>query len=267
MARWIAFKEALVLALKSWRLWLLQLFGNTVIFLGFLWWLHISEAHWWNVLFSFVLIVVLFVSALAVHGGTLRYFQLAHEDKAAKPWPAFSSALRHLLALAVCVLVLHVLEHLVSEMGSYEQTFPGYLRSEFPAWLRGMISENRLDRLYTDLVWLLRWMVVPGLLLPFALSAAGRGFRGLIAFGDWRRTVGRIIYWITLLVASLIGVYCVSEIMHWKLNPETATLQGDTTSLIFRFLFVILLGIFAWLLTCSMLGRLRKTGQSGSQPQ
>jgi hypothetical protein len=167
----------------------------------------------------------------------------------------------------VWVFILHVFEHLISEMDVYQQALPGYLRSGFPAWLRRMISEPRLDAIYADLVWLLRWIVAPGLLLPFAMSAAGRGFRGLIAFGDWRRTIIKRVYWITVVIASVVGVYCVNKLMGWKLNPETATLAGEQASLAIRFFFASLLGIFAWLLTCSMLGRLRSSGQAGTQPQ
>jgi hypothetical protein len=209
------------------------------------------------------------VAVLVLHGGTLNYFRNIHEDKTARITlrPAFVQALKHLLAIAVCVFVLHVLEHLIGEMDFYRQTLPGYLRSEFPAWLRRMISEPRLDAIYADLVWILRWIIAPGLLLPFALSAASRGFRGLIAFGDWRRTIGKLVYWITLVIASLIGVYCVDKLMGWKLNPETATLAGEQASFAIRLFFASLLGIFAWLLTCSVLGRLRSAGQTGTQPQ
>jgi hypothetical protein len=267
MARWSTFKEAFVLSLKSWRVWLLQFFGNAAIFLAFLWWLRISEAHWWNLLFGFVLIALTAVAALVLHGGTLNYFQRVHEDKASRLSPAFRTALKHVAAVFVWALVFFCLRWLVGKLDDYSQTVPGYLRSEFPAWLRRMISEPRLDRFYSDLVWLLRWVVLPGLFLPLALFASARGFRGLIALKDWRRVLGHLDYWITLLVASLIGVYCVSEIMGWKTFSETSTPPGETTSLVFKLLFASLLGIFAWLLTCSVLGRLRSTRQPGTQPQ
>lgn len=267
MSRWMAFKEALVVAVKSWRLWLLQLFGNAAIFLIFVWWLHTSEAHWWQLALQIIQVLFAAVAVLVLHGGTLDYFRNIYEDKTAGMRPAFVNALKHLLALAVCAFVLHVFEHLIGKLDSYEQTLPGYLRSEFPAWLRRMISEPRLDAIYADLVWVLRWIVAPGLLLPFASSAANRGFRGLIAFGDWRRAISKRVYWITLVIASVIGVYCVNKLMGWRLNPETATLGGEQASLVIRFFFASLLGVFAWLLTCSMLGRLRSSGQAGTQPQ
>jgi hypothetical protein len=267
MARWITFKEASALACKSWRLWLLHLFGNGAIFLTFVWWLRISEAHWWSLLLGLVLLAVAGAAALVLHGGTLNYFQSAHEDKSAKLPPAFRQAFKHVAALLVWALVFFLVRAVIGLLDDYTSTIPGYLRSEFPAWLRRMISERRLDSIYSDCVWILRWIVLPGLLLPFALSAAGRGFRGLIALEEWRRTLVSLVYWITLVVASVIGVYCVNGIMGWKLNPETASLRAEQISLAVRLFFASLLGIVAWLLTCSVVGRLRVGRQSGAQPE
>lgn len=266
MARWSWLKETLVVSVSNWRLWLLQFVANATVFLGFVWWLHISEAHWWNLLFSFLLIVVIVAAALLVHGGTLNYFQSAHLDRAAHLRPALGKALTHLSAIFVWALVFFFLRYCVGLLDDYEVTFPGFLRSEFPAWLRRMVSEPGLDSIYSGFVSLLRWVVLPGLLLPFALFSADRGFRGLIALREWRRTLRSLGYWITLVVAAILGVWCVEAIMGWKPDPKTSTLAGEQTSLAFRLLFAYLLGIFCWLLTCSVLGRsvLRSSGQAGA---
>lgn len=269
MARWSSLKETLVVSVSNWRLWLLQFFANAVIFLGFVWWLHISEAHWWNLLFSFLLIVVIAVAALLLHGGTLNYLRDAHADKAAKLPPAFGRALRNLPAIFVWALVFFLLRYCIGRLDEYEYTLPGYLRSEFPAWLRRMINEPRLDSIYSGLVTTLRWLVLPGLLLPFALFSADKGFRGLIAFRAWGRTLRSPGYWITLMVAAILGVWCIEAIMGWKLDPKTSTLTGEQTSLAFRLLLAYLLGIFSWLLAGSAVGRsvTRSSGQAGVQPQ
>ncbi|HMF89367.1 MAG TPA: hypothetical protein VKL40_01900 [Candidatus Angelobacter sp.] len=267
MARWNSLKDAVVLALKNWRLWLLQFVGNVAIFLAFVGWLQIKEAHWWQLVFSLLLAALLVSTPLVLHGGTLNYFESAHQDRSARLLPAFRSAVKHLAALVVWFLVVHFLWHVATHLEAYSTSFPGYLRSEFPAWLRRMISEPALDNTYSFLLWLLLFVVLPGLFLPFAMFAAGRGFRGLIALRDWRRTVANPVYWIALVVAAVIGVYCTPKIMDWKLDPKTATLSAEKTSLAFRLLFAYLLAIFSWLLACSALGRASlSSGQAGSQP-
>jgi hypothetical protein len=267
MARWSLFKDALVVAMKNWRLWLVQFVGNAAIFLAFVWWLRMSDAHWWNVLFSFVLIVVIVAGALLLHGGTLNYFQSAHQDKTTRLHPAFKTALTHLPAIFVWALIFFFLRYWVGRLDDYRFTLPGYLRSEFPAWLRRMISEPRLDSIYSGLISILLWIVLPGLLLPFALFSADKGFRGLLAFAAWRRTLRKLAYWLVLVLATILGVYCVGAIMGWKLDPKTSTLGAEKASLTFRLLFAYLLGLFSWLLTCSTLGRTRSLGQSAAQPQ
>lgn len=265
MARWSSMVEALTLSVRNWRLWVLQFIGNAAIFALFLSWLRVPDAHWWQLLFQFLLMVVVAVAALVLHGGTLNYFQSAHLDKPKTPplLPAFLRALKHLLAIAVCVLVFYFLRNLIDRLDNYELSFPGYLRSGFPAWLRRMISEPALDNLYSGFVSLLRWVVLPGLLLPFALFSADSGFRGLIALRDWSKTVRSIAYWIALVAAAVIGVYFVQSIMGWKLNPNTSTLPGEEASFVTRQLVAYLLGLFAWFLACSMLGRTR-AARSGS---
>lgn len=261
MARWNSLVEGLILSVRNWRLWLLQFIGNAAIFAVFLGWLRVPDAHWWQLLFQFLLMVLMAAAVLVLHGGTLNYFQSAHLDKTTPLPPAFLRALKHILAIAVCLLVFYFLRTLVGRLDDYEQSFPGYLRSGFPAWLRRMINEPALDNLYSGFVSLLRWVVLPGLLLPFALFSADRGFRGWIALRDWSKTVGSITYWTALVAAAVIGVYLVQLIMGWKLDPNTSTLRGEEASFVTRQLLAYLLVLFAWLLTCSMLGRRRAVRQ------
>lgn len=268
MARWIPVKDALFLAVGNWRLWLLQFAGNAVLFLAFIWWLRPHEANWWELLYSSLAILLIAMAALVLHGGTLNYFAGAHRDRATEIPSSLRKAFQHIPALIVWTLIFFTLYWLTGKLDQYAVTLPGYLRSEFPAWLRRSISEPALDNIYSGALWLLQWVILPGLLLPFALASAANGFRGLIAFGDWKKAVRSLGYWITLIVAVGIGVGCVEAIMSWRLDPKTATLSAEKTSLAFRLLFAYLVGIFSWLLAGSILGRKMagSGGQSGAQP-
>jgi hypothetical protein len=261
MARWSSLREALVLSLKNWRLWLVQFAGNAIIFALFYGWLQVQEAHWWQLFFQALLILLIIVSILVLHGGTLAYFQSAHADRAAQLLPAFRKALKHIAALAVCVFIVHIPWALSGHLYNYQTSFPGYLRSEFPAWLRRMISEPALDNTYTFLLFVLRWVILPGLLLPFLLFCADKGFRGFIAFRDWRKTVRSLAYWIVLVVAAIVGVHFVQLVMGWRLDPKTSTLHGEYMSFAMRQLLAYLLALFSWLFVGSMLGRAGRAAQ------
>jgi hypothetical protein len=267
MARWSSLKSVLLTPVRSWRLWLLQFLGNVVIFLGFLWWLRTPDAHWWQLLLQVVLVVLIVVAASVLQGGTLNYFKSTQQGSVAQLTPAFRSAFRHVAAFFLWAVVFFYLWNLIGRLHDYDTRFPGYLRSEFPAWLRNIVSEPTLDNLYSTFVSFLRWVVLPALLLPFALFTADRGFRGLIAFRDWRGKLRSLGYWLTLVVAAILGVYCVTKIAYWTLDPKTATLAAEKTSLAFRLLFAYLLALFSWLLTCSVLGRARSVGEPAAQPK
>jgi uncharacterized membrane protein YidH (DUF202 family) len=269
MARWSSAKETVVVAVRNWRLWLLQFVANAAIFLAFVAWLRFPDAHWWQLILQLFLVLLIAVAVLVLHGGTLNYYESAHQVKTASLSPAFLKAFKHAAAIAVLAFLVHFFEHLIGHLAHYQQTFPGYLRSGFPAWLRRMITESALDNAYALLLFMLVWVVLPGLLLPFALFASSRGFRGLVAFGDWRRAIANLLYWIALVVAAVIGVGSSGLIMSWKLNPKSSTLAGEQASLAIRLFFAYLLAIFAWLLTCSIVGRraTRGSGEASTQPQ
>lgn len=267
MSRWSSMKDALVVALTSWRLWLVQLLGNAILFLVFLWWLRPHEASGWQLFYSSVAVLLTVAAALVLHGGTLDYSRSRHKARTARLADSFRRALRHLPAILVWTLAFFFLEWLIARLDNYAVPFPGYLRSEFPAWLRRMISEPLLDSIYTGFFWLLRWVFLPGLLLPFALFCAEKGFRGFAALHERRRTVISLVYWIVLLAAALIGVSSTQAIMGWTLDAKTATLRAEEISLFFRLFFAYLLGIFSWLLACSMLGLRAARGSPGAAAQ
>jgi hypothetical protein len=81
---------------------------------------------------------------------------------------------------------------------------------------------------------------------------------------DWSKTVRSIAYWIVLAAAAVIGVWLVQLIMDWKLDPNTSSLRAEEASFVTRQLVAYLLGLFAWFLACSMLGRTRAVRQPGA---
>lgn len=264
MARWSSLRDAVVLSLKNWRLWLVQLAGNAIIVALFVGWLRVPEAHSWQLVFQALLILAIVAAVLVLHGGTLVYFKSAHENRAAQLTPAFRQALKHIFALAVCVFIVHIPLALSGHLYHYQTSFPGYLRSGFPAWLRRMISEPTLDHTYTFLLFLLRWVILPGLLLPFLLFCADRGFRGLVAFRDWAKTVRSLAYWIALIVAAVVGVYLVEAVMGWRPGSKPGTFRGEQVSFVLRQLLAYVLALFSWLFVASTLGRARGPGQPGA---
>jgi hypothetical protein len=243
-------------ALRHWPLWLLQFLGNAPIIVISGLWVLIGDAHIWQLVLSFLIAMLIIAGALVLHGGTMNYYVDLLEERSESLEPALRRAFKHLLPLAIWAAVFFCVLYLgVSRLDGYRYSFPGYLRSEFPAWLRRLMSEQTMDNLYAGFVAFVRWVVTPGLLLPFGLSSAQFGFRGLVAFRDWARTLRNLAYWLVLVIASLMGVYVVHKILGWTLNEETATLGEEKIWLGFRMLVAYLLALYSWLIVCFMLAQ------------
>lgn len=246
-------RATLISAVRHPRLWIVQLLGNVVIVLTFALWMNIDVATGFTVFLNFFFGLVLIVEVLLLHGGTLNYFTDADANPAPGMGKAFKSALRHLPALVIFAAIFSCVVWLLGMLDDYQYSFPGYLRSEFPAWLRRHISEPGMDHFYIGFLAFLRWVVIPGLLLPLGLLCAGLGFRGFISFRAWGRILRRFAYWVVLIFAALVGAYLNTKILHWTLNPDTSTLGEQKVWFGFRLLVAYLLALLSWLWVCAML--------------
>jgi hypothetical protein len=251
-------------SLRSGPVLLLQFFLNPILFALFALWLLIAEATVWQLALNVVLVVVIVTGGLLLHGGTLNYFSDRFRDEGAGVAKAFGRALRHLGAIAACAVIIYWVWALAGQLSDYGQTVPTYLRSTLPAFLRQHISLAPLTGVYDGLVFLLRWVVIPGLSLPLVLRAADQGFRGFgrAGWAAWKKTIASFQYWMILVIAALLGVYASDKIMDWRPTSKDTTFLTETASLVLRLFFAYLLGLFSWLLACALIGRRGWLGQN-----
>ena len=256
MARRAIVRSALAGSFRNWRLWLIQAIANPILFALFAVWLLIPVANRWYVVLNAVVILVIAVSIVVLHAGTLNYFHDRKRSEGALLKPAFVRALRNILAVAVCVAVFYLLWTLMDRADAYSELLPAYIRSMMPAALRRHITLAFLQYSYAWIAFAVRWLVIPGLVLPFTLAAAEMGFRGFwrAGFAMWKRSVWCLRYWLVLALAVLVGVIATQEIVAWTPNFETSTLGHETFSVVVRVIFAYALGLWAWMLTCSVVG-------------
>ncbi|HLJ90930.1 MAG TPA: hypothetical protein VKZ53_29270 [Candidatus Angelobacter sp.] len=247
------------------RLWLIQFFGNAVIMLAIAWWLNLGDAHWWQLLFAAVLAIVIVVSIAVLHGGTLNYLFDSRDEPGAPNGstqagfrPPFMRALKHALAFALWAFIFFHLWQRIDGLSDYQYQATGYLRSGFPEWLRKLVSENRMRDLYSLGIFILRWVVLPGVLLPFALLCSDRGFRGFLSIRVWFRMLKQRRLWAAIALASVVGVVLPAALAGWRLNAKTTSATGEGIFVAFRLLLAYLLALFTWLMLGSMLARARR---------
>lgn len=266
MPRFDTARDALFECFRNGRVWLLQFLANLFLFGLFTAWLLIPVANTLHLILNFVAGVALLAGALSLHAATLNYFSDRQPGERTPLWPPIRRALRHLIPVAICLGVLCLLWLFVDKLESFQTVFPVFVRSTFPAWLRRQVSLPTLDNLFSAGIFLARWTFVPGLLLPLLLQVADQGFPGFGKQGlsAWKQSVFSLAYWLTLLLAALLGVLATEKIMTMTPDFRTSTFHSETISLIFRLAVAYVLGLFSWLLVCSMLGRCAAAARTSS---
>jgi hypothetical protein len=247
---------------RNGRLWLIQFFANPILLALFVAWLLIPVASNWHLAYNFIFALALSVAVLTLHAGTLNYFGDLQRSQGTECWPAFRRAMRHVIPIAICVAVSCFLWLLVGKLEAYQSNLPAYVRSTLPVSLRRHITLPALDTLFSAVLFLVHWILVPGLLLPLVAQAADRSFRGFgaHALSAWRKTIFTSAYWLMLTLAALLGVFATQKLMAWKPDFRTSTTHSEAVSLAWRLCVAYLFGLFSWMVVCSVVGRSGSTG-------
>ena len=240
------------------RLWLLHVAANaTWLALAYAW-LWIPDERVWQLAVSFLGGVVLVGAALWLHGSTWVFFEQVH---AGWPMPVatpFRGALRRVPPLLVCALLILLLFSALGFVTDFVQLAADWLASALTLTFRKPVSPEYTLKFLSSLAWVLEWIVIPLLLLPWGAEVAAKGFAG---FGGrslaaaWK-VFRRGSYWLSYLALFALGVYVPVQLVNWV--PEVESFGGQAASLAARFLAAYLLFITAWLLLASLLGRLRR---------
>jgi predicted ribosomally synthesized peptide with SipW-like signal peptide len=253
--------------LRSWRLWLVQFFGNPALFGLFALWLLIPVARGWQLAVN-VLVALLFLAGILVlHGGTMSYFNDREDATKSQLAAAFLGALRNFLPVVILAAVTYFFWMLLGRAEAFHEIYPAYVRSSMPAYIRRLVTLHFLTSLFAATLFVARWILVPGLLLPFFVQAARSGFRVLSKSGlsAWAKSLWSVSYWAFLAVAAVVGVLVPSWLMDAKPDFRTSTFNLEMSSLIIRLSFAYLLGLTVWMLTCSLVGRhVRRSGGVGA---
>ncbi len=191
MANFAIAADAFKSCLQSWQLWLIQFVANLLLFGLFTAWLLIPVANAGYLVLNTLLALLLLVAALVLHAGTLNYFHSQSRNEGPLLKDVFACALRNLPAVVVCAGAVFLLWIAIGKADAYQETFPAYLRSMTPMFFRKHTGLPVFQKLFDAILFALRWIVVPGLLLPFLASASRLGFHGFGRQGltTWKKTV------------------------------------------------------------------------------
>ena len=216
------------------RLWLIQAAGNALLFWCAFTWLGIRDAKTWQLIATAVFGLLILVPWLWLQDGTLVYCG----DRSQGLWTAFRKSLKTLALFSAIVMVFVALCWALGKLDEPLTKAGARTASWLTFHLRKPIKPATWIRSYLAVLWGVRWIVLPALMLPVAASAARNGVRGM-----WRR--GRKVLWLEYLVAFVVGFYIPSVLMGWVPGLTGSTAQ--VVSFVLRFGFAYVLIITAWL--------------------
>lgn len=221
---------------RSWIWVALQFVLTLVLILVGLAWTRIPEKHWWQVLLTLVVPLLLLVSLLELEAGTMRSFAEDDGKRVKLVWGA--------MALLVWVALYWAMWAILDWCDGQIPMWAGYLNSRASAGGRATVfTYAHLQLWFTDIEWLLRWVVVPAKVIPYAMASAQWG---------WRLPLRRIIrslfnwrWWLAMLGAAYAGVSLPS---HFFAGVPNGTVQHQVWAVIFKVAGTYLLAVMSWVL-------------------
>jgi hypothetical protein len=189
------------------RLFLLQLAGNALLLWLAYAWLSVDESSGLKLVFSTVDALLILALACWLHGANMVYGSAQGETINA----AFRTALRNLwvlVLLAVAVLAIYGL------VGKWE-TASDQPAFQLASWLtlkfRKPVKPATVRWIFHAVFWVVRWAVLPVLLLPLAVGLAQHGWRG------WRAiAMRRTWFWLRVPFLAVLGLWLPCVLLGWR---------------------------------------------------
>lgn len=221
---------------------------SMLIALGLLW-TRIPEKNGGQVTLTLALPVLIAAGFLWLQAGFVRGFLQPATDAAEatehvgdqqQVWVPFAWGAATLLVWIVIGWVLWVL---LDRFDDRIWQWAAYLNSKFDLHARGRwASYAHLSRDLGWAEWVLRWVVVPGLLVPVAVCSAAWGILRL----PWRRTAGLWVswkWWPVVIAWALIGEAWPQT---WFDSQRQGTVREQVWRVGLKLAAAYLLGVTAW---------------------
>jgi hypothetical protein len=194
----MSYSKDLVRRLRSSLAWIVAQFGLTLvlILLG-LAWTRLPDKHWWQVALTLIVPLLLGISLLELEAGTMR--ALADDDgrRVKLVWGA-TTLLVWITLFWACWAALDWCDDQIP-------TWAGYLNSRASAGARAtLFTYDHIQKWLAFAEWLLRWILIPGKITPYAVASAQWGWR--IPFRRIIRLLFNWRWWPVVVLAALLGV-------------------------------------------------------------
>lgn len=182
---------------RAWGWIAAQLVGMLILILLALAWTRLPDKTGLEVALTLLTPLVLVAALMALQAGTMRHLLANDEGRVRLVWGA--------LTLLVWLALGWVAWLLLDWCDDQIPNWASYLNSRASAhWRARVFTYAHLQHWLTIAEWILRWIIVPGKVIPFAVASAQWGWRL-----PWRRLVRMMFdwrWWPMVIAASLLAV-------------------------------------------------------------
>jgi len=230
-----------------------QFWATLLLILAGIAWTRLPDRYAWQVGLSLLVPLILLALALLLQAGTMR--KLLDQEQGRAP-------------LALGVLTLVVWAALVwlawcalNCCDDQIPTWAGYLNSRASAHARAsLFTYDHIQHWLTLLEWILRWIVIPAKVIPYATASAQWGWRL-----PWRSIFHTLLnwrWWLAVVIASLIGVALTG---HFFSGLPHGTVSHQVWAVIFKLAGAYLLAVACWALLLAWAAVLLDRSYAGRQ--
>lgn len=218
---------------------LMYLVGNALLlWLGY-YWLGVGESTGARLIWSAMLTIAIIASTLWLHGSGFAFFRTDRSRLA----PVLQTAVRNLLPLFVLAIGVLIFYGLLAWWRDYSTQPALRMASYLTLKLRKPVKPASIEAIFNGALWIVRWAILPVLLLPLASSVANRGWQGFRGEA-WKRS-RQWLYWIEVVVLLLAGIWLPLKLVTWV--PHFSGFYVQLTSFMVRLLIAYLLFVASWL--------------------
>jgi hypothetical protein len=178
------------------RLGLVHLVGNAALLWLAYQWLGVGEGTIPRLLWSAVFALAILTAFCWLHGATFAWFRGAR----------IGARLLPIVLAAIAALLLY---GMLTQWSDYSSQPAFKLASYLTLKFRKPVKPATVLHVFNVALWLLRWVLLPLVLLPVASGIAARGWRGLGEWG-WR---GR--GWLLAPILLLCGLWMPFVLLGW----------------------------------------------------
>jgi hypothetical protein len=213
-----------------------QFWAMLVLLLAGIAWTRLPDKHVWQVLLSLLLPLVLAAAALWLQAGTMRKL-MGEEEQRTELVHGALTVLAWAAVIWVAWIILDWCDDQIPE-------WAGYLNSHASAHARArLFTYEHIQQWLTILVWIWRWVIVPGKVIPHAVASAQWGWRI-----PWRKLMRLLLnwrWWPAVIVAALVGVALPG---HFFSGLPHGTVSHQVWTVIFKLAGAYLLAVICWVL-------------------